>query len=191
MYRDCFKRFLDLIISFIGLIIISPLLLVIITILHFTNKGAGVFFTQNRLGRGAETFNVLKFKTMTDECDPDGKLLSDAERVTKIGAILRRLKIDELPQLFNVFKGEMSLIGPRPALASQLIEYSDLAKMRLRVRPGMTGLAQIRGNIFLSWEERWEYDAEYVSEMSFVLDCRILCKTILVIIFGEEKLKKT
>lgn len=191
MYKFFFKRFFDIAISFLLLFILFPFGLLISFLIKLTSVGS-VFYFQKRLGRNGIVFKIIKFRTMIDNPRESSKEIFKGDpEVTKIGYYLRRFKIDELPQLINVFKGDMSLIGPRPALAIQFKEYNDLAKIRLLVRPGMTGLAQINGNIYLSWEDRWELDAKYVNNLSFTLDLSIALKTILVVLFGEENFKKS
>jgi len=178
MYKYFFKRFLDLTLALCALLVLSPFLLIIIIILHFTNKGAGVFFTQNRPGKDAKIFKVIKFKTMTDERDAAGELLPDDVRLTKIGNFVRSLSIDELPQLINVLKGDMSLIGPRPLLTEYLPLYSKEQARRHEVRPGITGWAQINGRNDISWTKKFEYDVWYVDHISFALDVKIFFLTI-------------
>ena len=185
MYKQFFKRFLDFTLSLCALLILSPFLLIIIIILHFANKGAGVFFTQNRPGKNAKIFKVIKFKTMTDERDSDGKLLPDDVRLTKIGKIVRSLSIDELPQLINVFKGDMSLIGPRPLMPKYLPLYSPEQFRRHEVRPGITGWAQINGRNNISWKQKFEYDVWYVNRLSFMLDVKIFFLTIKKVFVRE------
>lgn len=158
MYRNCLKRFLDFWIALIVLIAISPLLLVVTIWLHFANQGAGVFFTQERPGKNARIFKIIKFKTMTDERDADGNLLPDEQRLTKVGSWVRSTSIDELPQLFNVLKGDMSLIGPRPLLVEYLPLYSKEQARRHEVRPGISGWAQCHGRNAISWNEKFRLD---------------------------------
>ena len=190
MYKQFLKRFLDFTISLLSLLILSPFLLVIILFLHFANKGAGVFFTQNRPGKDAKIFKVIKFKTMTDGRDPDGKLLPDDVRLTKIGKIVRSLSLDELPQLINVLIGEMSLIGPRPLMPKYLPLYSPEQFRRHKVRPGMTGWAQINGRNDISWRQKFEYDVWYVDHLSFALDIKIFFLTIKKVFVREGILKE-
>ena len=158
MYKRGLKRGLDFVIVFIVLLVIWPILLLLIIFLHFTNKGAGVFFTQDRPGKNARIFKAIKFKTMTDERDSGGNLLPDAERLTKIGKIVRSLSIDELPQLINVLKGDMALVGPRPLLPKYLPLYSEKQFRRHEVRPGITGWAQVNGRNDISWKRKFELD---------------------------------
>lgn len=179
MYKHFFKRFFDFWISLIALIIISPLLLVITIWLHFANKGAGAFFTQERPGKNGKIFKVIKYKTMTDERDAEGTLLPDAQRLTKVGRFVRSLSIDELPQLFNVLKGDMALIGPRPLLVQYLPLYTEEQARRHEVRPGITGWAQVHGRNLLILSKKFEYDVWYVDHCSFLLDLRIIWMTVM------------
>ena len=186
MYKRYFKRPLDILISGTALLCFSPLLVAVTLWLHFANKGAGAFFSQKRPGRNELIFNILKFKTMTDECDPNGNLLPDSQRITRIGKFIRSTSIDELPQLWNVLKGDMSLIGPRPLLPKYLPYYSDREKLRHSVRPGITGLAQVNGRSHVEWDEKLELDAKYAESVSFGLDLSILIKTISNVIKGSD-----
>ena len=179
MYKHFFKRFLDFWISLVVLIIISPILLVVTIWLHFANKGAGAFFTQERPGRDAKIFKVIKFKTMTDERDANGNLLPDAERLTKVGKFVRSTSIDELPQLINVLKGDMAIIGPRPLLVDYLPLYSKEQMRRHEVRPGMGGWAQCHGRNALSFTERFKLDVWYVDHCTLWLDLKILWISIM------------
>jgi lipopolysaccharide/colanic/teichoic acid biosynthesis glycosyltransferase len=185
MYKHFFKRFLDFIITAVALLILSPFLLILILFLHFANKGAGVFFTQNRPGKDAKIFKVIKFKTMTDERDADGKLLPDDVRLTKIGKIVRSLSLDELPQLINVVKGDMSLIGPRPLMPQYIPLYSPEQFRRHEVRPGITGWAQINGRNDISWKQKFEYDIWYIDHLSFALDIKIFFLTVKKVFVRE------
>ena len=178
MYKHFFKSIFDFIISLIALICISPLLIVIAIWLHFANKGTGVFFLQERPGKDAKIFKVIKFKTMTDERDSEGKLLPDAQRLTKVGRFVRSLSIDELPQLINVLKGDMALIGPRPLLPKYLPLYSPEQLRRHEVRPGITGWAQCHGRNAISWTEKFKLDVWYVDHCSLWIDIRIVYITI-------------
>lgn len=178
MYRNYIKRLLDVICSLLGLIILSPLLLVVIVVMLFANKGAGVFFSQARPGRGERLFNMYKFKSMTDERDAAGNLLPDSERLTAMGRFIRKTSIDELPQLWNVLRGDMSLVGPRPFLAEYLQLMKPHQRRRYEVRPGITGLAQINGRNKLSYQHRFKYDVWYVDNLSFGLDIKIILETI-------------
>ncbi|WP_298114034.1 sugar transferase [uncultured Bacteroides sp.] len=186
MYRNSFKRLIDFILVFCALLIIWPILLVIIIFLHFANKGAGVFFTQDRPGKDAKIFKAIKFKTMTDERDAEGKLLPDAQRLTKVGRIVRSLSIDELPQLINVLKGDMALVGPRPLLPKYLPLYSKEQYRRHEVRPGITGWAQVNGRNNISWTKKFELDVWYVDHCSFWLDVKIILLTVKKVFFRED-----
>lgn len=185
MYKYFFKRFLDFSIVLIALLIIWPFLLVIAIWLHFANKGAGAFFFQERPGKDGKIFNVIKFKTMTDERDAEGNLLPDAARLTKVGRFVRSTSIDELPQLINVLKGDMALIGPRPLLPQYLPLYSPEQARRHEVRPGITGWAQINGRNAISWTKKFEYDVWYVDHCSFLLDLKIVFLTIKKVFIRE------
>ncbi len=179
MYKNFIKRFFDFIISLIALICISPLLLVITIWLHFANKGAGAFFTQERPGKDAKIFKVIKFKTMTDERDAEGNLLPDVQRLTKVGRIVRSTSIDELPQLINVLKGDMALIGPRPLLVKYLPLYSPEQARRHEVRPGISGWAQCHGRNAISWTEKFKLDVWYVDHVSLWTDLKVIWITIV------------
>lgn len=179
MYKHFFKRILDFLIALTALVLISWFLAIVAVWLHFANKGAGAFFLQERPGKNAKIFKVIKFKTMTDERDSEGKLLPNAERLTKAGKFIRSTSIDELPQLINVLKGDMALIGPRPLLPRYLPYYTERETLRHTVRPGITGLAQANGRNNLSWDEKLELDAQYVEHLSFWNDCKILFKTVI------------
>lgn len=178
MYKNYLKRIFDFSIALLGLICISPILLVLIVVLHFANKGAGVFFTQDRPGKDEKLFRLIKFKTMNERKDANGELLPDKDRLTKTGKILRSLSLDELPQLFNVLKGDMALIGPRPLLVKYLPLYSPEQHRRHEVRPGITGWAQVNGRNAITHTKKFEYDVWYVDHISFKLDIKILLMTI-------------
>ena len=184
MYRLFFKRILDIIISIVVLLITSPIVVIVFCILGFQNKG-NVFFFQDRPGFHQKAFRIIKFKTMTDAKDVDGKLLPDNQRITKAGKIIRRLSIDELPQLLNVIKGDMSLIGPRPLLFKYIPLYSAEQLRRHDVRPGITGWAQVNGRNSISWKQKFDFDIFYVDNLSFVLDIKILWKTFIKVIRTE------
>ena len=186
MYCNYFKRIIDFVLVLCALLIIWPILLVIIILLHFANKGAGVFFTQDRPGKDAKIFKAIKFKTMTDERDAEGKLLPDAQRLTKVGRIVRSLSIDELPQLINVLKGDMALVGPRPLLPKYLPLYSKEQYRRHEVRPGLTGWAQVNGRNNISWTKKFELDVWYVDHCSFWLDVKIILLTVKKVFFRED-----
>lgn len=185
MYPCFLKRFIDFVVVFWVLAVIWPILLSIVIWLHFANKGAGAFFTQERPGKHGEIFKVIKFKTMTDECDEDGNLLPDEKRLTKIGKFVRSTSIDELPQLINVLKGDMALIGPRPLLPQYLPLYSKEQVRRHEVRPGITGWAQVNGRNAISWTKKFELDVWYVDHLSFLLDLRIIFLTIKKVFVRE------
>jgi len=178
IYRRFFKRFFDIVIALIGLIILSPLFLILWILLSIANKGAGAFFLQERPGKDERLFKVIKFKTMTDERDSDGNLLPDAVRLTRIGKFVRSTSLDEIPQLLNVIKGDMSLIGPRPLLVQYLPLYNETQRRRHEVRPGITGWAQVNGRNAISWEQKFDYDVWYVDHVSLSLDFKILLKTV-------------
>lgn len=178
MYKEYLKRIADLIIVLWVLVIIWPTLLAITLWLHFANKGAGAFFLQERPGKNGKIFRVIKFKTMTDERDTDGNLLPDERRLTKVGKFVRTTSIDELPQLINVLKGDMALIGPRPLLSQYLSLYNKEQARRHDVRPGITGWAQVNGRNAISWSKKFELDVWYVDHCSFLLDLKILFLTI-------------
>ena len=186
MYKHFFKRFFDIIISFTALICLSPLLIIVTIWLHLANKGAGAFFLQERPGKNAKIFKIIKYKTMTDECDANGNLLPDAERLTKVGRFVRSTSIDELPQLINVLKGDMSLIGPRPLLPEYLPYYTTREQLRHSVRPGITGWAQVNGRNHLKWDDRLELDAYYVEHISIKMDCKIIILTIKNVISSKD-----
>ena len=185
MYKHFFKRFLDFWISLIVLIVISPILLVMTIWLHFANKGAGAFFFQERPGKDGKIFKVIKFKTMTDERDAEENLLPDAQRLTKVGRFVRSTSIDELPQLINVLKGDMALIGPRPLMPKYLKLYTPEQMRRHEVRPGITGWAQVHGRNTISFTERFKYDVWDVDHLTFALDIKIFFMTILKIFKRE------
>lgn len=182
MYRLFFKRFFDVVLSLSALILLSPILLFVMIWLHFANKGAGVFFLQERPGKNAKLFKVIKFKTMTDERNVNGDLLPDVQRLTKAGEFVRSTSIDELPQLINVIKGDMSLIGPRPLLVQYLPLYSPEQARRHEVRPGITGWAQCHGRNTISWAEKFKLDVWYVDNISLTTDLKIIWITLLKVL---------
>ena len=186
MYKSFFKRVIDFTIVFVALLIIWPILLVIAIWLHFANKGAGAFFFQERPGKGEKIFRVIKFKSMTDERDIDGNLLPDSKRLTKIGAFIRKTSIDELPQLINVLKGDMALIGPRPLLPEYLPYYTEREQLRHTVRPGITGWAQVNGRNNVTWDQKLELDAYYVEHLTFMMDVKVLFTTIKNVVCGKD-----
>lgn len=184
MYAGFFKRILDFIVAFLVLILVSPIFLIVAFLLFIQNKGS-IFFYQERPGFKEEPFNIIKFKTMTDETDEDGNLLPDVERITALGQFVRRFSLDELPQLINVLKGDMSLIGPRPLLFKYIPLYSDRQRRRHEVRPGITGWAQVNGRNSISWAKKFELDVYYVENVSFLLDLKIFWLTLLKVIKQE------
>lgn len=185
MYSCFLKRFIDFVIVFFVLAVIWPILLFMAVWLHFANKGAGVFFTQERPGKHGKIFKVIKFKTMTDERDGSGNLLPDERRLTKIGKFIRSASVDELPQLINVLKGDMALIGPRPLLPQYLPLYSREQARRHELRPGITGWAQVNGRNAISWSKKFELDVWYVDHCSFLLDLKIILLTIKKVFVRE------
>ncbi len=191
MYRHLFKRMFDLFVSIFVLIGTSPVLFVIVIGLGYVNKNTGIFFLQKRPGKGGKLFHLIKFKTMTDERDAAGNLLSDADRLTPIGRFIRSTSLDELPQLINVLKGEMTLVGPRPLLPHYLSLYSPEQARRHEVRPGITGWAQVNGRNAISWTEKFKLDVWYVDHLSFVLDMRILFLTVKKVFVREGISSKT
>ncbi len=186
MYKDFFKRVIDFTLAFCVLVLIGPILLLITIWLHFVNKGAGAFFFQKRPGKGGKIFKVIKFKTMTDDCDSEGNLLPDADRLTSVGRFIRSTSLDELPQLINVLKGDMALIGPRPLLVQYLPLYSVEQARRHEVRPGITGWAQINGRNSISWTKKFELDVWYVDHCSLFIDITIVFKTIKKVLYRED-----
>lgn len=190
MYKNFLKRFLDFIVSLIVLLFFLPLFIIVYFLVKIDSKG-DFFFFQDRLGKNGKIFKVYKIRTMTDKIRvADREILKGDAEVTRVGEVLRRLKIDELPQIINIFKGDMSFVGPRPCLPSQINEFNEDGKKRILVRPGLTGLAQVNGNIYLTWEERWKYDRKYVENLTMILDMQITLKTFAIVIFGEEKYLK-
>ncbi len=185
MYKVFFKHLIDFIIALAALLVLSPLLIIVTLLLAFANKG-NPFFFQKRPGKNGKIFQIVKFRTMTNERDLKGELLPDAERLTSVGTLVRKTSIDEIPQLINVLKGEMSLIGPRPLLPQYLELYNLRQKKRHEVKPGITGWAQVNGRNAISWSQKFEYDVWYVENLSFALDMRILFKTIKKVILSED-----
>jgi len=184
VYKTYLKRFLDLVLSFIGLLTLSPILLIVILLLAIANNGKPFFF-QMRPGLNGHLFKIIKFKTMNDKKDSNGKLLNDSLRLTKIGNFVRKTSLDEIPQLINVLKGDMSLIGPRPLLPEYLPLYNDEQKKRHNVRPGITGWAQVNGRNAINWQQKFEYDVWYVQHLSFKLDVKILIQTFQKVLKSE------
>ncbi len=185
MYKLFFKRFLDFFFALIVLLVLSPLIIIVIVILSIANDGKP-FFVQRRPGLNEKIFTILKFKSMNDKKGADGELLSDTERLTPIGRIIRKTSFDEIPQLLNVLKGEMSLIGPRPLLPQYLPFYTSVEKKRHSVRPGITGLAQVSGRNNINWDTKLKYDVEYVESLSFKTDLEIFIKTIKKVISSKD-----
>lgn len=186
MYKHFFKRFFDFGISLIVLVFLSPILLVVTIWLHFANKGAGAFFLQERIGKAEKTFKIIKYKTMTDERDADGHLLPDEQRLTKIGSFVRSASIDELPQLINVLKGDMALIGPRPLLVRYLPWYTEEERHRHDIRPGISGWAQCHGRNAVTWDEKLAMDVWYVNHVSLKTDIGIILMTIKSVLLRES-----
>lgn len=186
LYRDIFKRAIDIVASGGALLVLSVPLAAVTVWLHFANKGAGAFFRQERPGKDGKIFRVVKFKTMTDERDAQGNLLPDADRLTKVGRFVRSTSIDELPQLWNVLKGDMSLIGPRPLLVQYLPLYTPEQARRHEVRPGITGWAQVHGRNAISWQKKFELDIWYVDNISFINDCKVIMTTIKKVIKRQD-----
>jgi len=184
MYKSFFKRIIDLSLALIGIVLLSPLFVIVTVGLYFANQGKPFFF-QIRPGKNQQLFKIIKFKTMNDKKDSNGNLLSDSERLTKIGSFVRKTSLDEIPQLINVLKGDMSLVGPRPLLPEYLPLYNDFQNRRHEVKPGITGCAQVNGRNAISWEQKFEYDVWYVDRISFGLDVQILFKTFLKVIKSD------
>lgn len=186
MYKLFFKRLFDFLLVLLALIVLFPFLLVITMILYITNKGAGAFFTQERPGKDGKIFKVIKFKSMTDERDAEGNLLPNDQRITRIGKFIRKFSIDELPQLFNVLKGDMALIGPRPLMPRYLALYSPEQMRRHEVRPGITGWAQVNGRNNITWTDKFKLDVWYVDHISLWLDIKIIFMTIKNVLAGKD-----
>lgn len=184
MYRHFGKRLFDILLSGAALVLLSPLLLIVAALVR-TKLGSPVLFKQERPGKNEKIFTLYKFRTMTDERDENGQLMPDEVRLTSFGKMLRATSLDELPELLNIFKGEMSLIGPRPLLVKYLPLYNEQQKHRHDVRPGLTGLAQVNGRNAITWEKKFEYDVEYVQNLSFLLDCKIFWQTIRAVVKHE------
>jgi lipopolysaccharide/colanic/teichoic acid biosynthesis glycosyltransferase len=184
LYKSFLKRFVDVLAALIGLLVLAPLLLAVTILLSIANRGKPFFF-QTRPGKNEQLFKIIKFKTMTDAKDHQGNLLEDAKRLTTIGNIVRKTSLDEIPQLINVLKGDMSLIGPRPLLVEYLKLYNETQKKRHLIRPGITGWAQVHGRNTITWEHKFEYDVWYVENYSFLVDVKIMVKTIQKVIQSE------
>ncbi|WP_179345071.1 sugar transferase [Winogradskyella ursingii] len=184
MYRNFFKRIIDIIVSALGLVILSPIILVLIVLLTISNKGKA-FFVHERPGKDGKVFKLLKFKSMTDEKDENGELLDHHLRVTHVGDFIRKLSLDEIPQLINVLKGDMSLIGPRPLLIDYLPLYNDHQRQRHNVRPGISGWAQVNGRNSISWDEKFDLDVWYVNNISFKTDFKIFVMTLGKVLLKE------
>lgn len=186
MYKNCIKRWFDFLLSLCGIIVLSPVLAVL-GVLVRVKLGSPVFFRQERPGKNERIFTLCKFRTMTDQRDEQGKLLPDAVRLTKFGKFLRASSLDELPELFNILKGDMSIIGPRPLLVSYLPYYSEREKLRHSVRPGLTGLAQVSGRNFINWDSRLDKDIEYVENLSFGMDLKVLWMTVQTVLGHSDE----
>lgn len=185
MYRHFLKRVVDFILALIGFILLSPIFFIVLILLMINNQGKPFFF-QKRPGKDEKIFQVIKFKTMNDKKSADGELLPDADRLTKVGIFVRKTSLDEIPQLLNVLKGDMSLIGPRPLLPEYLPLYDETQKKRHDVKPGITGWAQVNGRNAISWKKKFEYDVWYVENQSFILDMKIIFKTIIKVVRSED-----
>ena len=186
MYQHCFKRIIDFSIALVALLVIWPFLVVIYIWLTIANKGAGAIFYQERPGKDEKIFRVMKFKSMTDERDAKGNLLPDKDRITAVGKFVRKTSIDELPQLINVLKGDMALIGPRPLLPEYLPYYTERERLRHTVRPGISGWAQVNGRNNVTWDQKLELDAYYVENLSFLMDLRVLLTTVKNVLGGKD-----
>lgn len=190
IYRKVIKRLLDIILSGIALIILSPVFLILVVLIR-VKLGSPVIFHQERPGKDEKIFTLCKFRTMTDERDENGQLLPDHERLTRFGKALRAASLDELPELWNIFKGDMSIIGPRPLLVSYLPYYTEEERLRHSVRPGLTGLAQVSGRNFLDWDRRLKKDVEYVKNLSFLMDIKVILMTVKVVFVKENVAEDT
>jgi lipopolysaccharide/colanic/teichoic acid biosynthesis glycosyltransferase len=185
MYKLLIKRFLDFIMGLIGFLLLSPIFIMICVFLFFSNRGK-LFFTQQRPGKDEKLFKIIKFKTMNDKKDEHGNLLPDVKRITKVGKFIRKTSLDEIPQLLNVIKGDMSIIGPRPLLVSYLPLYNQEQSKRHQVKPGITGWAQVNGRNAISWKEKFSLDIYYVNNLSFQLDLKILLMTIKKVLLNDD-----
>ena len=184
MYRHFFKRFLDLVLSLIAIVLLSPVFIIVATLVKM-KLGSPVIFCQERPGKDEKIFKMYKFRSMTSETDGEGNLLPDEARLTKFGKLLRSTSLDELPELFNILKGDMSIVGPRPLLVQYLPLYNDFQKHRHDVRPGLTGLAQVKGRNSISWEDRFKFDVEYTKKISFLFDLKIILMTVSSVLKRE------
>jgi len=184
MYKFFFKRLIDFFVALVGFLLLSPVFIIVTIGLYFANQGKPFFF-QKRPGKNGRIFSIIKFKTMNDKKDADGNLLSDAQRLTSVGAFVRKTSLDEIPQLINVLKGDMSLIGPRPLLPEYLSLYTEFQARRHEVKPGITGWAQVNGRNSISWQKKFEYDVWYVDHLSLVLDLKIFFMTIKKVFIRE------
>jgi undecaprenyl phosphate N,N'-diacetylbacillosamine 1-phosphate transferase len=190
MYKNYLKRLFDFLISLVICLVLIPLFIIIYIAVKLDSKGS-FFYFQERLGKQGKRIKVFKIRTMTDRPrESTMEILKGNTEVTTVGGVLRRLKIDELPQILNILKGDMSIVGPRPCLPALENDFNEDGEIRLNVRPGLTGLAQTNGNIYLTWEERWKYDRNYIEKCNFVLDLKIVLKTVLIVFIGEEKFLK-
>jgi undecaprenyl phosphate N,N'-diacetylbacillosamine 1-phosphate transferase len=190
MYKNYLKRLFDFLISLVICLVLIPLFIITYIAVKLDSKGS-FFYFQERLGKQGKCFKVFKIRTMTDRPrESTMEILKGNTEVTRVGGVLRRLKIDELPQILNILKGDMSIVGPRPCLPALENDFNEDGEIRLNVRPGLTGLAQTNGNIYLTWEERWKYDRNYIEKCNFVLDLKIVLKTVLIVFIGEEKFLK-
>lgn len=189
-YKNYIKRLLDFFLSSVAILVLSPVLLAVAVLVR-VKLGSPVLFHQERPGRGEKIFTLCKFRTMTDKKDAQGMLLPDAERLTGFGKLLRATSLDELPELFNIWKGDMSIVGPRPLLVSYLPYYTEEERLRHTVRPGLTGLAQVSGRNFLDWDRRLAKDVEYVKQLSFAMDVKVLWKTVTVVFARDEVAEDT
>lgn len=186
MYKRTFKRWLDFVLACIIIVLLTPFFLIAYLLVKIDSPGP-FFFVQERVGKDGNIFKVYKIRTMTDKKRLiQRQVFKDNTEITRVGAIFRRLKIDELPQVLNIWKGDMSFVGPRPCLPELLEKLNEDGRKRITVRPGLTGLAQVNGNIYLSWEDRWKFDREYVENLSFMEDWKILLKTFSIVLFGEK-----
>lgn len=185
MYKNFFKRLIDFFAALFGLILLSPIFIIVTIALYFANQGKPFFF-QARPGKNEKIFKIIKFKTMNDRKDENGDLLSDSERLTRMGAFVRKTSLDEIPQLINVLKGDMSLVGPRPLLVSYLELYDDFEKRRHEVRPGITGYAQVNGRNSIDWSTKFKYDVYYIDNISFILDLKILLQTVKNVLSSKD-----